>query len=193
MEVLWYWSGEKWKYNNVTFHSAVEVIKPYSTTSESISVIPKAKKPRADRSVNNLVFCPEDGCIETFSDEKSLTNHMLSADHSVLSLATAKSMTDRAKLSYISKMKNANLSSSDSQLPLNSVTNTTTVNGQQNFTSITGWGLPKRKPFRYSTKQKTLLMEMFLEGEESGKKMSPEQVHQHLLTCYIFAWCQLSP
>ena len=40
-----------------------------------------------------------------------------------------------------------------------------------------GWALPIRSNFRYSAKQKSLLYKYFIAGEESDKKMSPEQVH----------------
>ena len=40
-----------------------------------------------------------------------------------------------------------------------------------------GWELPIRSKFRLSKQQKSLLYGYFIDGEESGKKMSPEQVH----------------
>lgn len=40
-----------------------------------------------------------------------------------------------------------------------------------------GWALPTRSNFRYSTKQKRILYKYFIDGEESGRKMSPEEVH----------------
>ena len=43
-----------------------------------------------------------------------------------------------------------------------------------------GWALPVRKTFRFAEKQKKLLMEIFMKGEDSGQKISPNQVHQDL-------------
>ena len=43
-----------------------------------------------------------------------------------------------------------------------------------------GWALPVRKNFRFSEKQKKILYKVFMDGEVSGKKMSPEQVHLEL-------------
>ena len=77
-------------------------------------------------------------------------------------------------------MKCSNLNSTHHQLPSNSISSKT--EGLENFTKIAGWALPKRKVFCYSTKQKRLLMEIFLAEEEYRKKMSPEQVHQQLHT-----------
>ena len=39
-----------------------------------------------------------------------------------------------------------------------------------------GWALPTRSNFRYTNKQKQVLFKYFMEGEESGNKMSPEEV-----------------
>ena len=39
-----------------------------------------------------------------------------------------------------------------------------------------GWALSTRSNFRYTNKQKQVLFKYFMEGEESGNKMSPEEV-----------------
>ena len=39
-----------------------------------------------------------------------------------------------------------------------------------------GWALPTRSTFRYTNRQKRILHGYFMEGEESGNKMSPEEV-----------------
>ena len=139
-------------------------------------VIPSVSKEKCvDRSVNTLKFCTQIGCAESFYDTKSLAEHMLSENHT--SQSVAKSMVDRARLSYVNKMNlNLSLNSSDHLL----LSHLIIKQGIENFTNITGWALPKRKVFRYSLKQKTLLMQMFMDGEECGKKMNPEQVHQQL-------------
>ena len=40
-----------------------------------------------------------------------------------------------------------------------------------------GWSLPVRKRARFTDKQRKLLYNIFIQGEESGKKVSPQQVH----------------
>ena len=40
-----------------------------------------------------------------------------------------------------------------------------------------GWALPIRSTFRFNIKQKKILYRYFMEGETTGKKFSPEQVH----------------
>lgn len=109
---------------------------------------------------------------------------MMSGNHTIQSSFTVKSMTDQAKLSYITKMKHSNLNLSNHQLPFSS-DNTTTSNGELSLCT-TGYALPRRKVFCYTAKPKSLLMEMFLEGKECEKKMSPEEVYQQL-------WIKLKP
>ena len=43
-----------------------------------------------------------------------------------------------------------------------------------------GWVLSVRKNFRFPEKQKKILYKVFMDGEVSGKKMSPEKVHLKL-------------
>ena len=43
---------------------------------------------------------------------------------------------------------------------------------------MTGWALPIRSNFRFSYKQKNLLYNCFMEGEMSGKRISPEQAEE---------------
>ena len=43
-----------------------------------------------------------------------------------------------------------------------------------------GWAIQVRSTFWYNAKLKQLLYKYFIQGEETGKKMSPQQVHQSL-------------
>ena len=161
----------------MTFHSSVQIIKPYSSTFANYTAL-TTKKPRVDRSINRFKFCPQLGCIRSFTDEASLAEHILLGRHN--SQPFPKTMMDKARLTYVNKMKCSNLNSTHQQLLSNSICSKT--EGLENFTKIAGWALPKRKVFRYSTKQKSFLIGIFLAGEECRTKMSPEQVHQQLRT-----------
>ena len=108
--------GKKWKYTGVTFHSSVQIIKPYSSTFANYTAL-TTKKPHVDRSVNSLKFCPQLGCIESFTDEASLAEHMLLGRHT--SQPVPKTMMDKARLTYVNKMKCSNLNSTQHQLPSN--------------------------------------------------------------------------
>ena len=48
------------------------------------------------------------------------------------------------------------------------------------FCEEKGWALPVRKTFRFTEKQKKLLMEILMKGEDSRQKFNPDQVHQDL-------------
>ena len=54
--------GKKWKYTGVTFHSSVQIIKPYSSMFVNYTAL-TTEKPHVDRSVNSLKFCPQLGCF----------------------------------------------------------------------------------------------------------------------------------
>ena len=170
--------GKRWNYSGVIFQPAVQIILPYSATSKQSVVNCKSKRPRMDRSINTLKFCPEVGCSQSFDDDKDLEEHLLSGQHTKVS---TKSLVDRAKQSYVNRMK---VSLSESSLNLSTMSTSSTEGNVSladfNVFCNKGWALPVRRIFRYTEKQKKLLLEVFIAGEESGKKMSPEQVHQSL-------------
>ena len=122
-----------------------------------------------DRKVHDLKFCLEAGCGESLCDEVSLQEHLIAGGH--INQTAPKSIMDKARYSYVNKLKATSFSSSSTDnLPCcNSVID---VDEGCNFTHSIGWALPRRKVFHYSTKQKRLLMQIFLVGEECGKKMS---------------------
>ena len=43
-----------------------------------------------------------------------------------------------------------------------------------------GCGYPRRSNFRFSKKQKHVLYKIFFDGEESGKKLTPEEAFNHI-------------
>ena len=108
--------GKKWKYTGVTFHSSVQIIKPYISTFANYTAL-TTKKPRVDWSVNSLKFCPQLGCIESFTNEASLAELMLLGRHT--SQSVPKTIMDKARLTYVNKMKCSNLNSTHHQLPSN--------------------------------------------------------------------------
>ena len=170
--------GKRWNYTGVIFQPAVQIILPFSATSKHSLVNGKSKRPRMDRSINNLKFCPEVGCRHSFEDDKALEEHLLSGQHTKVS---TKSLVDRAKQSYVNRMK-----SSFSESSLNVSTISISSSEEKHSLAVLnefrnkGWALPVRRHFRYTEQQKKLLLEIFIAGEESGKKMNPDQVHQVL-------------
>ena len=60
--------GKRWDYSNVTFLPKIDIILSYSAKSkgETNKASMKSKKPHLDRNINNLQFCPEIGCCDSF-------------------------------------------------------------------------------------------------------------------------------
>ena len=161
--------GKRWNYTGAKFQPAIQIVLPFSATSKQNHINSKSKRPRLDRSNNSLKFCPEIGCSKAFEDDASLEEHLLLEQHNLL---ITKSMVDRAKDSYITRMKSL---FSESSLQSSTPSISDSPGKVSAFSTIygEGWALPLRKQFRYTKKQKKLLFEIFMAGEESGKKMSP--------------------
>ena len=168
--------GKRWNYTGVKFQPAIQIVLPFSATSKHNHINSKSKRPRLDRSNNGLKFCPEIGCSKAFEDDTSLEERLLFEQHNPLII---KSMVDRAKHSDVTRMKS---SFSESSLQSSTSSISDSPGKVSTFNTIYGesWALPLRKQLRYTKKQKKLLFEIFMAGEEPGKKMSPEQVHHEL-------------
>ena len=66
--------------------------------------------------------------------------------------------------------------------PAISLPSTPSVGGltEHSIFSTKGWALPVRTSFRLKKRQKNFLFKAFADGEHSGKKASPEEVHQSM-------------
>ena len=104
METLWQWVGKRWNCTAVKFQPAIQIVLPFSATSKHNQVNSKSKRPCLDRSINTLTFCLEISYSKTSEDNVSIEEHLLSEQHSQLMM---KSMADRAKHSYITRMKSS--------------------------------------------------------------------------------------
>ena len=175
--------GKRSDYSIVTFLPKIDVILPYSATSkdETNKASVKSKKPFLDRNINNLLFCPEICCCDSFEKPECLEAHLLSNQHTIVETV---SLVDKAKHSYVGKMKMSvstffnNMAASSSSMALDEgVSLKLKLN---HFCEEKRWALPVRKTFRFTEKQKKLLIEIFMNGEDSGQKISPDQVHQDL-------------
>nr|XP_047142873.1 uncharacterized protein LOC124817114 [Hydra vulgaris] len=115
-------------------------------------------------------------CTLSFESDAELEEHMLSGLHTV-----PKSLTslDKVRNSFVHKMK----ITSQLNMPISSSSNSASVKDKShcmNIFLLQGWALPVRSSFRFSNQQKELLYKYFIRGEESGNKMSLEQVHMQL-------------
>ena len=106
---------------------------------------------------------------------------MISGQHNV---PTGASSMDHLKQRYVNKMKMSKpnaLSTVSGQLLSSEKAHFVEYHDQLCIFTKPRWVLPMRKDFRFSEKQKKILYKVFVDGEVSGKKMSPEQVHLELI------------
>ena len=163
------------KYSDSTFVQSYVVKQEFHSTSDS-----KQKMKKRKVLGRYLLFCPEPLCSVTFEEEESLERHLLSENHEY---ATRSSPMDKVKSSFIHKMK---VSSSLHQINAN--TNVKVFDSDlftlceevklMSIISNQGWAIPTRTTFRYTPAQKKFLYDIFLTGEETGKKKSPEEVER---------------
>ena len=165
--------GVKQEYSNVNFDLQMFLTHPYSDTDKKTRVFKSNMKEkfREDRSLNLFHFCSEPICNGSFHTSEELEKHMMSGRHII---STLKSGMDNVKQSFIMKMQvQSNLHS----YKPNSQQEVFEEECSDISKYVKGWALPTRNTFRYSMRQKDILYKLFMEGEVSGKKFSPEQVH----------------
>ena len=167
------------------FSPSYSVKKNFSVTqAENYQDVPSSTTPvlsskkRMDHTVCKLIFCQEPLCSKTFSSNIDYEAHLMTEEHDIPENTTS---MDSARASFVKKMK------ATSQL--HSVVRTCTVETSPELSlteainavplmkhiSEQGWALPKRSNFRYSFKQKSLLYNIFMDGQKTGKKKSPEE------------------
>ena len=117
-------------------------------------------------------------CTEIFDSQKELERHILSEKHTTSAHTTS---MDTIRASYVEKIKlssQLHSSCSISNVILAEFDVSAGIKQAPLMARIVeqGWALPQRVNFRYTYEQKFLLYTIFMEGEKTGKKMSPEEV-----------------
>jgi hypothetical protein len=172
--------GERMTLSKVTVYSGAVLKMPFSTTS-SIEKERKKVKFRQDRQLCTLLFCPSHDCSATFESYKKYEEHLLSDQHTAVEVQTP---MDLVRSSYLQKMK----CSSMLHLPSQEASDIATIDLEKAKTSSPsfvevskeGWALPVRSNFRFSQYQKKILYKLFLTGEETGRKVSPEDAEMEI-------------
>ena len=171
-------SGVIWHYNNVRTEKRMRLVIPFSNTNSQTeqNSDKTIKKVREDRQFCTLHYCFENDCNAFFDRAEDLEYHMISGTHNVSQILSG---FDKVKQSFINRVKKSSNLHSLSLPSCSNVSSVINIEGKIDvnpFNSI-GWALPVRSNFRFSSKQKKILFKYFIDGEESGKKFSPEQVH----------------
>ncbi|GBN83803.1 hypothetical protein AVEN_114893-1 [Araneus ventricosus] len=100
-------------------------------------------------------------------DVVSLEKHLTDGNHNFTKIS---STLDKVRFSYTEKLKASTVRSPiAANEPRNFANNTTILNVFRR-----GWALPNRKVTRFSYKQKLYIYNIFMKGEKSGIKSSPE-------------------
>ena len=173
--------GVTHKYANLSIKPRAEMLVPFSNTDSAPISKEKKIKPRDDRQLCKLLFCAEEGCTETFLNKADFELHMLKGQHSIAKLSSS---FDKVRKMFVDKMR----ASSETRSYTNILTEdlilienpTTDHSFYSTVFAQKGWALPERSRFRYSNKQKTILYKYFMDGQNYGKKMSPEEAHQSM-------------
>lgn len=135
--------------------------------------VTKKLVPRKDRNLCTEVFCTEKSCIETFETFEQLRQHLLNGMHRI---PKANTSYDHVKMSFANRLLTSS-SSHAIQTSTPSRDNRYSNGDQLHDFSDQGWALPKRSNFRFNQVQKNFLFQLFSDGEITGKKHSPEEVH----------------
>ena len=128
----------------------------------------------------NLIFCTAAHCSATFETFDELESHTVKGIHSV---PKAASSFDYVKKSFANRMILAARSHS-------SVTSSPTAPASNTFGAVIqlflqqGWGLTIGSTFLFNAAQKAFLFKAFENGETTGKKESPEEVHLAMRKCF---------
>ena len=166
-------------YTNVLFKFGVEISIPYVWCSKDGSVAPErplSTKRRKNRSLCSILFCSEPLYSDTFDTTEQLENRVFENKHSFSKIKTA---MDKVKSTFITKMK----SSAVNNLPMSSTRRISSMQSNCPLFDIfnrEGWALHTRSNFHFNGKQKALLWNYFINGEKTGKKKTPEEVHMLL-------------
>ena len=121
-----------------------------------------------------LISC-KNMVVKRIFKQNELEQHLLTEKHTI---SCKVSIIDQVKESFIHRMKE--ISSLASLNNLNDIPAKSPRNNSETmmqYFSTMGWALPVKRKTKFSQKQRTMLFDLFKQGEKSGKKVSPKQAH----------------
>jgi len=167
-----------------TSHFALEVVEGFETENlqERATGIPvkrKGKEQAQDEGHNEETTssskgfsCPEINCVKEFMTFRNLQKHLDVGRHDLRT--HEKSMPDHVKLKW------AEVCTSLTSKIVSAASGCTTSSDSDVDVSM-GWALKaSRKLVRFSEKVKAHLLNLFLEGENTGHKADPSDVAMHM-------------
>ena len=176
-------SGVSVTYSNSEFTPSYNVKREFSNTqsgeNQEGEMSSRKKRKRNDHSTCNVIFFQNVLCSDVFETMSEYEEHLLSENHTTEKQETA---MDIVRASYVEKIKVSSClhstlpSSSESMVDEVSLHEALLDTPLVEEISSRGWALPQRTKFTYSLALKLLLFDIFVDGEKSGMKKSPEEV-----------------
>jgi hypothetical protein len=171
-----------WRYNDIGVGKTINCkyapfTAAYSVTKDFSSHFRKSQlsyDPKAATEKSMILFCHDDACSATFTNENDLTLHSETAIHSYHA-EHGLSTIDNAKLMFARFLKSK---TSDSRLPVSINDSSSPIHdvcGLWNNCTEKGWAVPKRKKAAHLTEnQRQFLQRLFADGQKTKRKCTPE-------------------
>ena len=139
---------------------------------------------RKDRVHHQLLMCLVNGCTTTFESEESLDAH-IAANLQKIPPEDPRTSTDIARLNLIETVRSTNLKSLHDvkRIKRGQTSSTNVTNGSEHYQyfSSVGWALRTRKHSNnMRDKKKIFIKDRWLHSQNTGSKLTPEQVHQQM-------------
>jgi hypothetical protein len=184
--------GEKITYGSPSFTPKLEVIQPFTLASATPTTIDTGvhMKQRSDRGFREFHVCPDVACLATFENEHELDEHILGNVHNYIQPRTSE---DRVKLAYAKRMHSLTGQIENEAQTTKSENATQKPRNPNEEFEKEGWALPTRKKTRFSLKQKGYLYDLFMNGEETGRKIRPEEAVRKMQRAEILGGKIFSP
>ena len=176
----------------VGFEAGIETVQSFQKDFPQTKAFITSKKKKKEE---NQIFCTDSNCVATFSTEHDLDNHLIGQKHQYLDHQDASSTADKIKVMFSQKLRECRLNlnegmpsateqSSTSQ-PMNAGSQLNHEVTKHRFKdgNHMGWALRKhRKATQFSEKQVEFLVDVFMEGEKTNRKMDPLTVADMMRT-----------
>ncbi len=157
-------TGVKVTWGDVKYQQTIEVNDGFDSANNSIRILP------IDRNTIQKLpqFCPVSECEAGFLDIKDLEEHLRAGKHGIAMDRT----DDTLIFQHYSQHANATVFEYGAL-------NTREIHTMSNYFPI-GWALHIRKSRRFDKDVKSFITQLFLKGEKTNQKMSPEVIFQEI-------------
>ena len=171
-------------FDSIEVISGAVIKKKISLTNDKL--LPHISKSCPDRNLCSLLFCTEnDQCMATFETLKDCNHHLVKGCSEWSQTEKRRTSMDSVCNKYVNKMKKSSMTnifsepaerSSNTKLDIINYQNSPTFSKFNEMGSCS----PVRQNFRFKEPQKRISLQLFMEGENSGKKVTSEMAAQEI-------------